>query len=160
MGGAGDKYRFHLDPIAIERKQTPAWAAVGLGFGPTTDYSALCLSSFLLRFFADFRASLLRATVFLRLELTLVLCGSFYDGKIWTRWKLLLSTVPLHLIKVYGNEDCGINEDSYPQRLMSGGVSGLLTKLKILLVNLFFLILVQKILYKKIRRHLGDRRKI
>lgn len=68
--------------------------------------------------------------------------------------------LPLHLIKVYGNEDCGINEDSYPQRLMSGGVSGLLTKLKILLVNLFFLILVQKILYKKIRRHLGDRRKV
>lgn len=82
LGGAGDKYRFHLDPIAIERKQTPARTAVGLGFGPTTDYSALCLSSFLFRFFADFRASLLRATVFLRLELTLVLCGSFYDGKI------------------------------------------------------------------------------
>lgn len=80
MGGADDKYRFHLDPIAIERKQTPAWAGL---WSWTTDYSKPFPYFIPL---ADFRR--LRAG-FLRTEPTLVLCASFF----WTRWKLLLSTV-------------------------------------------------------------------
>lgn len=80
VGGAGDKYRFHLDPIAIERKQTPGRAALGLGSAPTTtDYSAPSLSLLLL---LPFVRRLLRLAapgygVFAGRGLTLVLCSFF-----------------------------------------------------------------------------------
>lgn len=58
-------------------------------------------------------------------------------------------------MKVYGNEDCGIN----------GFLSAkIIVRLRVRSINeikdfigkfIYFLILVQKILYRKIRKHLG-----
>lgn len=96
MGGADDKYRFHLDPIAIERKQTPVLEqARDLGRRITTPFP----------YFIPLAAS---GLVFLRI---LVLCAPSFR----TRWKLLLSTVCVFvsscLINLRENEDLAIRKN-------------------------------------------------